>query len=277
MRPGPAGFQGSLHSCGTAAVKQPRLAYHPRSCLRSAPAAAWLLPPTLCLQSDQPVHFLRIDGRAARLVKNDAQFYAQQQARTRGLHGAPAAAGAAPGSRHACVPGASPGPAHTLSSPRLRAALQNEGLVPWAAHPDVLIDRYDVRSLLDIYIEPDPRWVVGACVHAFAFVRVMRVPPCNCWIAGRRAQHACAALPCAGGWAHPPAGLPRLPASHGHACPLHPWRRLRVQGAGAPPAQHQRAGAGGAAALRGIPVRLAKYTRARAHPHMAQRRQGQPT
>jgi len=27
------------------------------------------------------VHFLRIDGRAARLVKNDTQFYAQQQVR----------------------------------------------------------------------------------------------------------------------------------------------------------------------------------------------------
>lgn len=32
-----------------------------------------------------------------------------------------------------------------------------QGLVPWGAHPDVLIDRYDVRSLLDIYVEPDPR------------------------------------------------------------------------------------------------------------------------
>ncbi|PRW45018.1 CLK4-associating serine arginine rich isoform X2 [Chlorella sorokiniana] len=63
-------------------------------------------------QSDQPIHFLRIDGRAARLVKNDAQFYAQQQ---------------------------------------------NEGLVPWGAQPDVLIDRYDVRSLLDMYVAPDPR------------------------------------------------------------------------------------------------------------------------
>lgn len=32
-----------------------------------------------------------------------------------------------------------------------------QGLVPWGAHPEVLIDRYDVRSLLDIYVEPDPR------------------------------------------------------------------------------------------------------------------------
>ncbi len=32
----------------------------------------------------------------------------------------------------------------------------NEGLVPWAARPEELIDRYDVRSLLDMYVEPDP-------------------------------------------------------------------------------------------------------------------------
>lgn len=30
-------------------------------------------------QADQPLHLLRVDGRAERLVKNDAQFYAQQQ------------------------------------------------------------------------------------------------------------------------------------------------------------------------------------------------------
>ncbi|KAL4449357.1 hypothetical protein ABPG77_007001 [Micractinium sp. CCAP 211/92] len=65
-------------------------------------------------QADQPVHLLRLDGRAARLVKNDAAAYAVQH------------------------------------NPE-------QGLVPWGAHPDVLIDRYDVRSLLDIYVEPDPR------------------------------------------------------------------------------------------------------------------------
>lgn len=51
-------------------------------------------------QSDQPLHLLRLDGRAARLVRNDAVAYAQQH------------------------------------SP-------NEGLVPWAAHPEVL-DRKSV-------------------------------------------------------------------------------------------------------------------------------------
>ncbi|KAL4448171.1 hypothetical protein ABPG75_005390 [Micractinium tetrahymenae] len=65
-------------------------------------------------QADQPVHLLRLDGRAARLVKNDAAAYAVQH------------------------------------NPE-------QGLVPWGAHPEVLIDRYDVRSLLDIYVEPDPR------------------------------------------------------------------------------------------------------------------------
>ena len=69
-------------------------------------------------ESDQPLHFLRVDGRSATLVRNDAQFFAIQQ---------------------------------------------NEGLVPWAARPDVLIDRYDVRSLLDIYVDPDPRCVRGQC------------------------------------------------------------------------------------------------------------------
>ncbi len=63
-------------------------------------------------EKDQPLHFLRVDGRAARLARNDAAVYAIQQ---------------------------------------------NEGLVPWAAQPDVLIDRYDVRSLLDMYVEPDTR------------------------------------------------------------------------------------------------------------------------
>lgn len=33
----------------------------------------------------------------------------------------------------------------------------NEGLVPWAGQQDNLIDRYDVRSLLDMYVEPDKR------------------------------------------------------------------------------------------------------------------------
>lgn len=33
----------------------------------------------------------------------------------------------------------------------------NEGLVPWAGQQDNLIDRYDVRSLLDMYVEPDTR------------------------------------------------------------------------------------------------------------------------
>lgn len=65
-------------------------------------------------QADQPVHLLRLDGRAARLTKNDAAAYAVQH------------------------------------NPE-------QGLVPWGAHPEVLIDRYDVRSLLDIYVEPDPR------------------------------------------------------------------------------------------------------------------------
>lgn len=63
-------------------------------------------------QSDAPIHFLRVDGRALHLGRNDAAAYAQQQA---------------------------------------------EGLVPWAAQPGVLIDRYDVRSLLDMYVPPDPR------------------------------------------------------------------------------------------------------------------------
>ena len=72
-------------------------------------------------QSDQPLHFLRVDGRSAAPVRNDAQFFAIQQ---------------------------------------------NEGLVPWAARPDVLIDRYDVRSLLDIYVDPDPRCAGGQCALA---------------------------------------------------------------------------------------------------------------
>jgi hypothetical protein len=33
----------------------------------------------------------------------------------------------------------------------------NEGLVPWNGQQDCLIDRYDVRALLDMYVEPDTR------------------------------------------------------------------------------------------------------------------------
>jgi hypothetical protein len=84
-------------------------------------------------QSDQPLHFLRVDGRSATLVRNDAQFFAIQQ---------------------------------------------NEGLVPWAARPDVLIDRYDVRSLLDIYVDPDPRCVGGQC--GLAVQRRVPVWQCGC-------------------------------------------------------------------------------------------------
>jgi arginine/serine-rich splicing factor 16 len=63
-------------------------------------------------QSDAPLHAIRLDGRPCRLLRNDAQSYAQAQ---------------------------------------------QEGLVPWGAQPDVLMDRYDVRALLDIYADPDPR------------------------------------------------------------------------------------------------------------------------
>ncbi|PSC70871.1 CLK4-associating serine arginine rich isoform B [Micractinium conductrix] len=67
-------------------------------------------------QTDAPIHALRLDGAACRLLRNDAQSYAQRRADGQAA----------------------------------------EGLVPWGAKPDVLIDRYDVRSLLDMYIEPDP-------------------------------------------------------------------------------------------------------------------------
>jgi hypothetical protein len=69
-------------------------------------------------QSDAPLHALRLDGRAARLLRNDSQFYAQQQA----------------------------------------GQQAGEGLVPWPADPAVLMDRYDVRALLDMYVPPDPRY-----------------------------------------------------------------------------------------------------------------------
>ena len=37
-------------------------------------------------------------------------------------------------------------------------AIENkEGLVPWNGHQDNLIDRYDVRALLDAYVEPDAK------------------------------------------------------------------------------------------------------------------------
>lgn len=37
------------------------------------------------------------------------------------------------------------------------AIQNNEGLVPWNGQQDTLIDRYDARSLLDMYVEPDLR------------------------------------------------------------------------------------------------------------------------
>eukprot|EP00887_Chlorella_sp_A99_P007432 scaffold2.g7432.t1 len=67
-------------------------------------------------QKEHPLHAIRLDGRAARLVRNDAAFYAQQT---------------------------------------------EEGLVPWAGAADCLIDRYDVRALLDMYVAPDARALRG--------------------------------------------------------------------------------------------------------------------
>jgi Alternative splicing regulator len=37
------------------------------------------------------------------------------------------------------------------------AAEKEEGLIPWNGHPDIKIDRFDGRSLLDFYKEPDPK------------------------------------------------------------------------------------------------------------------------
>ena len=62
------------------------------------------------------------------------------------------------GTFHVPHVGSVPAPPHVQSYAQRRADGQAaEGLVPWGAKPDVLIDRYDVRSLLDMYIEPDPR------------------------------------------------------------------------------------------------------------------------
>lgn len=62
---------------------------------------------------------------------------------------------------NACTVRCSSGAARRADGERVAAlrvcCLQNEGLVPWGAQPDVLIDRYDVRSLLDMYVAPDPR------------------------------------------------------------------------------------------------------------------------
>ena len=62
--------------------------------------------------------------------------------------------------------------------------LQNEGLVPWGAQPDVLIDRYDVRSLLDIYVPPHQRWVTWQAVGWVSERPALR--PCVCvpWLCG---------------------------------------------------------------------------------------------
>lgn len=128
------------------------------------------------------MHYLRIDGRAARLVKNDAQSYAQQQVRGRVGGGEADGWGlwllykraAQRGStgvvlvEHSAQYSLCPTDACAHASvPCCPAGLQNEGLVPWGAQPDVLIDRYDVRSLLDIYVPPDPRWVTTHTLVGF--------------------------------------------------------------------------------------------------------------
>lgn len=120
-------------------------------------------------QSDAPLHLLRVDGRAATLFRNDAHAYAQQRVRRArevpaGGRGCSDAVARAPGAaarwlrcarchlQAACLV-----QWQSLCAPARCAAAQAEGLVPWGAHPGVLIDRYDVRSLLDMYVEPDPR------------------------------------------------------------------------------------------------------------------------
>ncbi len=132
-------------------------------------------------------------------------------------------------------------PKHFVSVP----VLQNEGLVPWSAKPDVLIDRDYVRSLLDIYVAPDPQ-----CVPAAAWCcLVLLLPELGMGTGRSRVSHL-----------SPSCSTRQLPAQ---LSLQHFWSLFApkcstllflTQGAGPPPAQHQGAGAGGAAALRGVPV-----------------------